>query len=63
MHEVMIERWNNRDGSQDVLWSVWQDGKRVHMGGPLPTADAAEAEARAFCRKALGREPDRVTTL
>lgn len=63
MHEVIIERWSNRDGSQDILWSVWEDGRRIEMGGPHATAAAAEAEALAYCRRTIGRAPDRVTKL
>lgn len=63
MTEVMIERWTNRDGGVDFLWSVWRDGSRVHMGGPFPTAEAAEAAAREFCTDRLGTEPDLVSRL
>ena len=60
--EVMIERWTIA-GATDYRWSVWRDGKRLAMGGPHPSFEASEADARAACRKALGREPDRVTRL
>ncbi|MFQ5955737.1 MAG: hypothetical protein ACE5JZ_11800 [Kiloniellales bacterium] len=63
MIEVMIERWVNRDGGQDYLWSVWRDGSRVHMGGPHPTAEAAETEAREYCIEELGVTAERVTRL
>ncbi len=63
MTEVMIERWSNRDGGDDFLWSVWRDGSRVQMGGPHPTAEAAEAAARAFCAGELGVEPERISHL
>ena len=63
MLDIMIEQWNNLDGSTDYLWSVWRDGRRVHMGGTHTTADAAETEARAYCRGQLGAEPDGVTRL
>lgn len=63
MIEVIIERWTQRDGRTDFLWSIWQDGKRVGMGQPLGTADQAEAEALELCRRALRREPDRITRL
>ncbi len=63
MIEVMIEHWSDRDGGQDYLWSVWRDGSRVHMGGPYPSAEAAEAEARAYLSEELGAEADRVTRL
>jgi len=61
--EVMIEQWNNLDGSTDFLWSVWRDGARVHMGGRNETAEAAEIEALDFCAKHFGRTPDSVTKL
>lgn len=63
MHEIIIERWNNRDGTQDHMWSLWHDGRRLEMGGPHQTAAAAEAEALAHCQRSLGRHPDRVTRL
>lgn len=63
MIEVIIERWIQRDGRTDFLWSIWQDGKRVAMGQPLGAAGKAEAEALELCRRALGREPDRITRL
>lgn len=59
----MIEHWKNRDGSIDYLWSVWQAGSRIRMGGAHRTADDAEHEARKFCRQALGTEPASVTHL
>ena len=63
MIELMIERWNNLDGSADHFWSIWHDGKRLRFGRRHPDAEAAEAEALAFCRQAMGREPDRITRL
>lgn len=59
--EVMIETWRNRDGSHDFLWSLWQAGKRVTMGGHFSSAAAAEEAARLYCRQRLGAEPDRIT--
>ena len=61
--EVMIEKWSNRDGSDDFLWSLWDSGKRVTMGGHFGSADAAESAARHFCRQRLGADPDRITHL
>ena len=55
--------WENRDGSADFLWSVWREGSRIHMGRPHRTAEAAEAEARAFCANDLGADAERVTRL
>ncbi len=63
MIEVIIERWINVDQSVDHLWSVWHDGERIEMGGTHATAESAEDEALAYCRQALGAEPDRVTRL
>jgi hypothetical protein len=63
MIEVIIERWIQRDGRTDFLWSIWQDGKRAAMSQPLRTAEEAEAEARELCRRALKCEPDRITRL
>ena len=63
MIEVMIERWTNPDGSIDRLWSLWRDGNRVKFGEKHDDATTAETEALAFCRRALGVEPDRVTRL
>ncbi|MGF1609251.1 MAG: hypothetical protein ACFCUQ_07640 [Kiloniellales bacterium] len=61
--EVIIERWNNADGSIDYLWSVWHAGRRVHMGGKFPSADAAKSEAVTFCRASFGVAPERVREL
>ncbi len=63
MLEVMIECWDNADGSVDYLWSVWRSGRRVQMGGSFDSAEAAESDARVFCRNALGEEPQRVRVL
>lgn len=62
MIEVIIERWSGPDGVS-FRWSVWQDGRRVEMGGPHADADASEAAARAWCDERLKRPPDRVTRL
>ena len=61
--EVIIERWTQRDGTIDYLWSIWRDGKRAAMGEPRRSADAAESEALESCRRSLHREPDRITRL
>jgi hypothetical protein len=63
MVEIIIERWIQRDGRTDFMWSVWRDGKRVAMGEPADSAEAAEAHGRAACRQMLGGEPDRITRL
>jgi hypothetical protein len=63
MIEVIIERWKQRDGHVDFLWSVWSDGKRQAMGQPLPSAEAAETAALEVCRRVLQAAPDRVTRL
>ncbi len=62
MVEIIVERWSHRDRHVDFLWSVWKDGRRVEMGGPLADAAAAEEGARKYCREA-GLEVDRVTRL
>ena len=59
----MIETWSKADGSTDYRWSVWRNGHRMHMGGPHPTAESAEAEARNTCLRTLGTEPDSVLHL
>ena len=60
--DYRIHVWN-ADGSVDYLWSVWQDGRRIQMGGRCASAEAAEGEARAFCVNSLGREPQEVRRL
>ena len=59
----MIEQWSSRDGTTDYIWSLWQNGKRVQIGNRHKTPEAAESEARHFCRQAMRQEPDRVTHL
>ncbi len=63
MIEIMIERWIGSDDSTDHLWSLWRGGSRLQIGNKHDTPEAAEIEARAFCQRALGVEPDRVTRL
>ncbi len=64
MIEVVIERWDNFDGSVDFRWSVWRDGRRLHMAGEAyRNAESCEDEARLFCLRGLGHEPDKVTRL
>ena len=63
MIELIIERWSQRDGSVDWLWSIWQDGERKHMGGALEDAESAEMEARAACHQMFGQPPDDITVL
>jgi hypothetical protein len=63
MIEIVIERWKQRDGQVDFLWSIWRDGKRQTMGQAFETAEAAEAAALEVCRQALRCAPDRVTRL
>lgn len=63
MIELIIERWSQRDGSVDWLWSIWQDGERRHMGPAQANAEAAEMEARAACHQLFGQAPDDVTVL
>ena len=63
MIEVMIERWSQRDGSTDWLWSIWQDGKRRHIGGAKADAGSAEMEARSTCQQTFGKTPDDINVL
>jgi hypothetical protein len=63
MVEIIIERWTDPDRSVQYRWSVWQEGRRVHMGGPHASPEQSDAEAHRFCREALECQPDRVTKL
>ena len=63
MLEVIIERWNNADGSTDYLWSAWRDGQRIQIGGKFETADEAKHQALEFCRSRLGTDPERLREL
>ena len=63
MVSVIVERWSNADGSTDFLWSLWQDGRRIHMGVKHDSAEAAEQEARLYCQQALAVEPESVRIL
>ena len=63
MLEVIIERWNDPDGSTDYVWSVWRNGNRIQMSGTYPTSEAAEADASEFCAETLNGTPDRITRL
>ncbi|HXQ68387.1 MAG TPA: hypothetical protein VN980_17595 [Alphaproteobacteria bacterium] len=63
MIEVIIERWTQRDGHTDFMWSIWHHGKRAAMGDPVATSAEAEAQALEACRRAFRREPDRITKL
>lgn len=63
MLEIMIERWSNRDGTEDFIWSAWRDGERLHMGGPHGDAAAAEGEGRRYCLSRFGAEPDQIVRL
>lgn len=63
MIEMMIERWSQRDGSEEWLWSIWRDGERERMDGPYDSPESAETEGRAACRRWLGCGPDNVTVL
>jgi len=62
MIEIIIERWSGPDGER-FLWSVWQDGRRMEMGGPHADAEASEAAAQEFCAQRLHREADRISRL
>ena len=63
MLELMIERWSDPSEGDSFRWSVWEDGKRIAMGGPHDTAAESEADALGLLQRRLGRRPDRVTRL
>jgi hypothetical protein len=62
MIELVIERWSEPDGTT-YRWSLWRAGKRVAMGQPQDSAEAAEAAAIAACVQEFGVRPERVTAL
>ena len=62
MLEVIIDRWS-KAGRTDYLWSVWDDGRRIHQGDAHRTEAEARETAVRFCRAELDREPDRITEL
>ncbi len=63
MLELVIECWQVPANAALFRWSLWQDAKRIGMGGPHATAQASEREALKICSGRLGRHPDRVTKL
>jgi len=63
MIELLIERWSYPDGRNEFFWSLWRDGKRLQFGGRSASAEAVEAEGRAFCQQSIGAPPDRITRL
>lgn len=63
MIEVMVETWSSPQTGTTFRWSLWQDGKRVAMGGPHAAVGDSESDARKFCIDQFDRPPDRVTRL
>ena len=63
MLEIIIERWDNADGSSSFFWSLWQSGRRIHIGGKSSAAVDAKQEALAFCRDRFRAPPDRLREL
>jgi hypothetical protein len=63
MLELIIERWTQPASGTSFRWSLWQDGKRVLMGGPHKTAETSEQDGHAECQAQFDRAPDRVTRL
>ena len=63
MLELIIERWSDPAEGDSFRWSLWQDGRRLGMGGPHDSAAASEAEALALALDRLGKRPDRTTRL
>ena len=62
MLEVIIDRWS-KAGRTDYLWSVWDDGRRIHQGETHRDESEAREAAVRFCRAELDREPDSITRL
>ena len=62
MLEVIIDRWS-KAGRTDYLWSVWDQGRRIHQGEAHRDEGEAREAALTFCRAELDREPDRITDL
>jgi len=63
MVELIVEHWHNPDGSDHYLWSVWRDGKRIEMSGPIANPDSAESQGKTWCERSLRQSPDRTTRL
>jgi len=63
MVELIIEHWRNMDGSNQYLWSLWRDGKRIFVSRPTDTPEDAEQQGLAACQRSTGVCPDRVTRL
>lgn len=63
MLELIIERWTEPKTGTTFRWSLWQDGKRVLMGGPHGAADISENDGLQECRERFERAPDRITRL
>lgn len=61
--ELIVDRWSESGAPDRFRWSLWEDGRRVAMGGPHRSAAESEAEATALAGRRLGRKPDRVTRL
>jgi len=63
MLELKFETWSHPKTGTTYRWSLWQDGKRLAIGGPHSSPDESEAEAREFCAERIRLSPDRVTRL
>jgi len=61
--ELIVDRWSETGAPDSFRWSLWEDGRRIGMGGPHRSAAESEAEAMALAERRLGRRPDRVTRL
>lgn len=63
MLEIVVECWRGPTGKADYRWSLWRDGRRIHMSGPFAEPKDCIAEGQDHCRAAFGRPADRVTEL
>ncbi|MBL8699639.1 MAG: hypothetical protein JNK67_14770 [Alphaproteobacteria bacterium] len=63
MLELIVERWRDPASGETYRWSLWEGGRRIAMGGPHGSADAAERDATSQSLRSLGRQPERVTRL
>ena len=61
--ELFIEKWSALTGSDLYPWSIWRDGRQVHHGQRMRTAEEAEQEGLHYCQHILREVPERVTRL
>ena len=61
--ELFIEKWSAPTGGNLYPWSIWRDGRQVHHGQRMRTAEEAEQEGLRYCQHILGEVPERITRL